>query len=113
MTNLPSQSSNLHDAGKPHSVFSQFELLDGQSNIASWSKNYLTFCQSNFGNVGQDISNQIATTTRHISQKPTYNDERLHPITGIPIPGSRQYEQAQPTNAQLVICSRSFTGRSN
>ena len=59
--------------------------------------------QSNFGITGQDILNKTSTTLINPGPTPAYNDERRHPITGLPIPGSREYTQEALTNAQTAL----------
>ena len=59
--------------------------------------------QSNFGITGQDILNKTSTTLINPGPIPGYNDERRHPVSGLPIPGTREYAQEALTNEQTAL----------
>lgn len=59
--------------------------------------------QSNFGITGQDILNKTTTTLINPGPIPAYNDARRHPLTGLPIPGTREYTQEDLTQEQIDL----------
>ena len=77
-------------------------ILTGPANVALFLKTLREILRSQYGVVGQNILNSTTTTLTNPGPCPHYNDPRLHPITGAPIPNSRKYEQTTPTNAQLA-----------
>lgn len=79
---------------------SKITLLTGSSDHSLFEKDFLTYCSTHGGQVGQDIRQGIATATPQIPPKPTIFDLRLHPKHGTPMIGHPKYEQISPTEAQ-------------
>ncbi len=92
-------SSQDHLALVP-STSDSLPLLTRPANVALFLRVLREILRSQYGVVGQNILNSTTTTLINPGPCPHYNDPRLHPITAAPIPNSRKYEQAPPTNAQ-------------
>lgn len=98
MSALPSQDPFPLQPSTPDAL----PILTGPANVALFLKILREILRSQYGVVGQNILNSTTTTLTNPGPCPHYNDPRLHPITGAPIPNSRKYEQTTPTNAQLA-----------
>mmetsp|Transcript_22748 Transcript_22748/g.31181 ORF Transcript_22748/g.31181 Transcript_22748/m.31181 type:complete len:424 (+) Transcript_22748:214-1485(+) len=95
MASLSSQSSNPTKLLLP--------AITGVADYPALRYSLDEILQSNFGITGQDILHKTSTTLTNPGPCPAYNDERRHPITGVHIAGSREYEQEDLTAAQLAI----------
>ena len=96
MASLSSQSSN-----KPTPNI--LPPLTGVTDYPNLRYALEEILQSNFGTTGQNILNKTSTTLINPGRTPAYNDERRHPVTGLPIPGSREYTQEDLTQEQTNL----------
>lgn len=96
MSSLPSQSLNKL------STPADFPTLIGIANYASFRKAVDDHLASNYGEIGQHLLQKSVAVLNPPGPKPHYNDQRLHPTTGVPIPGTRLYQQVNPTNAEAA-----------
>lgn len=95
MSSLPSQSPKV-------STPSDFPTLIGIANYAAFRKAVDDHLTSNYGEIGQHLLNKTIAVLNPPGPKPHYNDQRLHPTTGAPIPGTRLYQQVNQTPAEAA-----------
>ena len=84
---------------------SQLPILTGPATAAIFLKKARELLRSKFGEVGQNILNSTKTILEHPGPCPHYNDPRLHPITGAPIPNTRKYARITKTADQTADAS--------
>mmetsp|Transcript_16880 Transcript_16880/g.24428 ORF Transcript_16880/g.24428 Transcript_16880/m.24428 type:complete len:436 (-) Transcript_16880:79-1386(-) len=97
MSALSSQSPQL-----PQPPTNLVPILQGSANIAAYMKALLDHLTSNYGTIGQNILHTTTTTLIPPGPCPAYNDPRSHPLTRVPIPGSRKYIQIDKTGPQIA-----------
>lgn len=97
MSSLSSQSPQLQQLGT-----TLVPILQGSANIAGYMKALHDHLTSNYGVIGQNILHSTVTALVPPGPCPDYNDERPHPLTKVPIPGSRKYAQVGKTPAQIA-----------
>ena len=96
MANLPSQLPKLVDSPTTGTA----TILVGSSNWATFVRDIKNHLSTNCGQIGSDIVNNIDTVFEEAGPCPDYNDPRIHPGTGLPIPNSRKYRQRAMTQAE-------------
>ena len=97
MSSLLSQSSN------PVPPAPILPMLTGAADYPIYMTKLRNHLKTNFGKTGQNIlKSTMSITLSNPGDRPHYNDPRLHPDTNEPIPGTRMYEQEQPTDEQAA-----------
>lgn len=96
MTTLPSQQL---DSPKPNNPLPH---LDGNSNSPDFFRAVNLHCLTSHGLIGQDVIKGRPTIPEKLGPRPHYSDQRLHPLTGDPIPDSRQFPRVDATKEQLA-----------
>ena len=99
MANFPSQ---LSTKTPETSSTDTATILTGSSNWPTFSRDIKTVFSTNFGQIGSDIVNNNDTTYEEAGPQPNYNDPRIHPSSGEPIPDSRKYQQRQMTQQEAA-----------
>ena len=94
MASFPSQ---LPSKDLDFPTTSSTTILIGSSNWATFVRDIKTHFSTNFGQIGSDIVNNTDTEFAEAGPPPDYNDPRIHPSTGEPIPNSRRYQQRAMT----------------
>ena len=97
MSSLTSQSPPLLTA-----TTDLVPILQGSANISTYVKALRDHLTSNYGIIGQNFLHATTTTLVPPGPCPDYSDARDHPITKLPIPGTRKYQRIDKTDLQLA-----------
>ena len=94
--------SDLKSQTTPPITSNRLPILTGPTTAALFLKKTRELLLSSYGEIGQNILNSTTTTLVDPGPCPHYNDPRLHPITGAPIPNTRKYARTTKTAAQTA-----------